>query len=91
MTHALLEHAMRFPNSTPDDLRRLAMWLTVEEPQLRTVIDEAIETVQDVARAKFWAEAQRGEHEEEAPTGHETATLSREVALGCRSGRGRVS
>jgi ATP-dependent exoDNAse (exonuclease V) beta subunit len=43
------------------------MWLTVEEPQLRVVIDEAIETVQRVARAEFWAEAQAGEHLEEAP------------------------
>ena len=30
------------------------MWLTVEEPQLRAVIDEAIETVERVARAEFW-------------------------------------
>ena len=67
LIHGLLEHAMRFPNSTPDDLRRLAMWLTVEEPQLRAVIDEAIETVQRVAKAEFWAEAQAGEHYEEAP------------------------
>ena len=43
------------------------MWLTVEEPQLRVVIDEAIETVQRVAKAGFWAEAQAGEHYEEAP------------------------
>ena len=67
LIHGLLEHAMRFPNSTPNDLRRLAMWLTVEEPHLRTVIDEAIETVERVARAEFWAEAQVGEHYEEAP------------------------
>ena len=43
------------------------MWLTVEEPQLRAVVDEAIETVQRVARAEFWAEAKAGEHSEEAP------------------------
>ena len=43
------------------------MWLTVEEPQLRAVIDDAIETVQRVAKAEFWAEAQAGEHVEEAP------------------------
>jgi ATP-dependent helicase/nuclease subunit A len=67
LIHGLLEHAMRYPHSTPADLRRLAMWLTVEEPQLRAVIDEAIETVQRVAKAEFWAEAKRGEHEEEAP------------------------
>jgi ATP-dependent helicase/nuclease subunit A len=67
LIHGLLEHAMRFPNSTPDDLRRLAMWLTVEEPQLRAVLDDAIETVQRVAKAEFWAAAQAGEHYEEAP------------------------
>ncbi len=67
LIHGLLEHAMRFPKSTPADLRRLAMWLTVEEPQLRPVIDEAIVTVQRVARAAFWAEAKAGEHSEEAP------------------------
>ena len=67
LIHGLLEHAMRHPNATPEDLRRLAMWLTVEEPQLRAVIDEAIETVQRVAKAEFWAEAQAGEHSEEAP------------------------
>ena len=67
LIHGLLEHAMRHPNATRDDLRRLAMWLTVEEPQLRAVIDEAIDTVQRVAKAEFWAEAQAGEHSEEAP------------------------
>ena len=36
-------------SATRDDLRRLAMWLTVEEPQLRAVIDEALDTVQAVA------------------------------------------
>ena len=40
LIHGLLEHAMRHPNATRDDLKRLAMWLTVEEPQLRAVIDE---------------------------------------------------
>ena len=45
LIHGLLEHAMWHPNATPDDLKRLAMWLTVEEPQLRAVIDEAVETV----------------------------------------------
>jgi ATP-dependent helicase/nuclease subunit A len=67
LIHGLLEHAMRHPQSTPGDLGRLAMWLTVEEPQLRAVIGEAIETVQRVARSEFWSEAQAREHAEEAP------------------------
>ena len=37
LVHGLLEHAMRHQNATREDLRRLAMWLTVEEPRLRTV------------------------------------------------------
>ena len=48
---------MRHKTATRDDLRRLAMWLTVEEPQLRPVIDEALDTVQAVAAGAFWAEA----------------------------------
>ena len=67
LIHGLLEHAMRHPNATREDLRRLAMWLTVEEPQLRGVIDQAIETVEGVSRAEFWREAKSGEHWEEAP------------------------
>jgi len=57
LIHGLLEHATRHKEATRDDLRRLAIWLTVEQPQLRTVIDEALEVVQRVAAAAFWQEA----------------------------------
>jgi len=67
LIHGLLEHAMRHRDVTSEDLRRLAMWLTVDEPQLRTVLDEAIETVQRVATEEFWRVAKAGEHSEEAP------------------------
>jgi ATP-dependent helicase/nuclease subunit A len=67
LIHGLLEHAMRHPNTTRDDLRRLAMWLTVEEPQLRSVLDEALDTAQSVSRAEFWRAAKSSEHFEEAP------------------------
>ena len=68
LVHGLLEHAMRHNAATRDDLRRLAMWLTVEEPQLRSVIDEALDTVQAVAAGAFWAEAKASpECHEEAP------------------------
>jgi ATP-dependent exoDNAse (exonuclease V) beta subunit len=43
------------------------MWLTVEEPQLRAVIEEAIETVLQVAQAPFWHEARAAEHFVETP------------------------
>jgi ATP-dependent helicase/nuclease subunit A len=67
LIHGLLEHAMRHQAATRDDLRRLAMWLTVDEPQLRPSIDDAIDTVRHVARAEFWQTAQAGEHSEETP------------------------
>jgi ATP-dependent exoDNAse (exonuclease V) beta subunit len=62
-----LEHAMRHQATTRDDLRRLATWLTVDAPQLRLSIDDAIDTVLHVARAEFWRAAQIGEHSEETP------------------------
>jgi ATP-dependent helicase/nuclease subunit A len=68
LMHGLLEHAMRQRPATREDLRRLAMWLTVEEPQLRVVIGEALDTVQAVASSAFWAEAKASpECHEEAP------------------------
>jgi ATP-dependent helicase/nuclease subunit A len=67
LIHGLLEHAMRHPKATRDDLRRLAMWLTVEEPQLRTVMDEALDTVERVRHAEFWQQAAAAEHAVEVP------------------------
>jgi len=67
LVHGLLEHAMRHKTATRDDLRRLAMWLTVDEPQLRTAIDEALDTVERAARADFWQLARTHEHSVETP------------------------
>ena len=68
LIHGLLEHAMRHKTATRDDLRRLAMWLTVEEPQLRPVIDDALDTILTVAAAPFWKEARTtAEGHEEVP------------------------
>jgi ATP-dependent helicase/nuclease subunit A len=68
LVHGLLEHAMRHPSATRDDLRRLAMWLTMEEPQLRVVIEQALDTVESVSRAEFWKTARvSAEVHEEAP------------------------
>jgi ATP-dependent exoDNAse (exonuclease V) beta subunit len=66
--HGLLEHAMRHRDATREDLRRLAMWLTVEQPRMRGVIEAALDTVAAVSRAEFWSTA-RGSAEchEEAP------------------------
>jgi ATP-dependent exoDNAse (exonuclease V) beta subunit len=61
---------MRHKSATRDDLRRLAMWLTIEEPGLRTVIEEALDTVQAVSGAEFWEEARASaECHEETPFG----------------------
>jgi ATP-dependent exoDNAse (exonuclease V) beta subunit len=43
------------------------MWLTVEEPQLRTVIEEALDTVERVARADFWRVARNHSRSVESP------------------------
>jgi ATP-dependent exoDNAse (exonuclease V) beta subunit len=67
LIHGLLEHAMRHKSGKPEDLRRLAVWLTVEEPQLRSVIDEALETVERVRHKDFWRSATAAEHSEETP------------------------
>jgi ATP-dependent helicase/nuclease subunit A len=68
LVHGLLEHAMRFPHATSDDLRRLALWLTMEEPELRPLIDQAVATVEGVAQADFWTAARASsEVHEEAP------------------------
>jgi ATP-dependent exoDNAse (exonuclease V) beta subunit len=68
LIHALLEHAMRQKTATREDLRRLAMWLTMEQLELRPVIDDALDTVAAVARAKFWEEAKASdERYEEVP------------------------
>jgi ATP-dependent helicase/nuclease subunit A len=67
LIHGLLEHAMRHTSATRDDLHRLAMWLIVEEPQLRAVIDDALATVERAARADFWKRAQSQERSVETP------------------------
>jgi ATP-dependent helicase/nuclease subunit A len=68
LVHGLLEHAMRFPSATRDDLRRLARWLIVEEPALLAVIEQAIDTVAAVAVSEHWTAARAStEHHEEAP------------------------
>ena len=79
LIHGLLEHAMRHPRTSPEDLRRLAVWLTVEEPQLRAVLDEALATVESVRREDFWRAAKSAEHSEETPF---TVAAGRSVANG---------
>lgn len=67
LIHGLLEHAMRQKQASSDDLRRLGMWLTVEQPQLRPVLDLAVNTVLQVSKAEFWNEAKNSECSVETP------------------------
>jgi ATP-dependent helicase/nuclease subunit A len=52
--HGLLEHAVRHEAATRADLERLACWLTVETPELRRFVGEALDTVEALRRAPFW-------------------------------------
>jgi ATP-dependent helicase/nuclease subunit A len=67
LIHGLLEHAMSHENATAEDLQRLGMWLTVEEPQLRHVLELAVKTVLSVSKSDFWAEAKRSDCSVETP------------------------
>ena len=68
LIHGLLEHALRHQTATAEDLRRLALWLTVDEPGLRPFLDEAVATVQAVSTKEFWSEANASpECHEEVP------------------------
>jgi ATP-dependent helicase/nuclease subunit A len=80
LIHGLLEHAMRQQNVTTEDLRRLAMWLTIEQPELRSVLDRAVAVAQEVSRAPFWQEAkQSSEHHVETPF---SAARARVILMG---------
>jgi ATP-dependent helicase/nuclease subunit A len=57
LIHGLLEHAMRHTGASRADLERLALWLTVETPDLRPHISSAVDVVQGVSHAQFWHEA----------------------------------
>jgi ATP-dependent helicase/nuclease subunit A len=61
LIHGLLEHAMRHEGATREDLARLARWLTVETPDLRPFIPEALDLVGAVSKAPFWQEARAGD------------------------------
>jgi ATP-dependent exoDNAse (exonuclease V) beta subunit len=60
LVHALLEHAMRGPAPVRAraHLERLANWLTMDNPALRRVVPDALETVEGVMASEFWQRAQ---------------------------------
>jgi ATP-dependent helicase/nuclease subunit A len=57
LIHFLLEHAMRGPHRDRAHLERLATWFAFDEPELRRVIPEALDTVERVMTTEFWQEA----------------------------------
>ncbi|MBE3097699.1 MAG: UvrD-helicase domain-containing protein [Planctomycetes bacterium] len=57
LIHALLEHAMRRPESSRAGLERLARWLTVENAELRGVLSEALDAVDRVRASEMWQRA----------------------------------
>ena len=67
LIHGLLEHAMSQKKATAEDLQRLGMWLTVEEPQLRQVLELAVKTVLYVSKSDFWDKATRSDCSVETP------------------------
>jgi ATP-dependent helicase/nuclease subunit A len=67
LIHGLLEHAMRQKAANFDDLRRLGMWLTVENPELRDVLELAVSTVLQMSKADFWDQAKKSNRSVETP------------------------
>jgi ATP-dependent helicase/nuclease subunit A len=57
LVHALLEHAGRGPRRDRAHLERVARWLTVEDPELRRVVPDALDTVERVMASDLWQRA----------------------------------
>jgi ATP-dependent helicase/nuclease subunit A len=68
LVHRLLEFATRHPSATDADLERLANWLTFDDPELRSVVPEALDAVRKVVGSDAWTEARAaGQCEVEVP------------------------
>jgi ATP-dependent helicase/nuclease subunit A len=57
LVHGLLECATRGSKRDRSHLERLGRWLTLEQPELRAVIPEALDTVARVMASELWARA----------------------------------
>jgi ATP-dependent exoDNAse (exonuclease V) beta subunit len=67
LIHGLLEHAMSQKRATAEDVQRLGMWLTVEQPQVRQVLELAVKTALYVSKCDFCDEAKRSDCSVETP------------------------
>ena len=61
LVHALLAHATRGPHRDRVHLARLARWFTMEHPELRAAIPEALDTVESVMTSDLWQRAMAAE------------------------------
>ena len=57
LVHGLLEHAARGPHRDRAHLARVAGWLTFDNPELRRVVPEALDTVERVLASDLWQQA----------------------------------
>ncbi|MFQ5829943.1 MAG: UvrD-helicase domain-containing protein [Candidatus Methylomirabilia bacterium] len=61
LVHALLEHAVRGPHRDRAHLERLAQWLTLNNPELRRVLPQALDAAERVMASGFWERAMGAE------------------------------
>jgi ATP-dependent helicase/nuclease subunit A len=61
LVHGLLEYAARGPQRGRAHLDRLARWFTMEQPELRAVIPDALEVVERVVASDLWQRAMAAE------------------------------
>jgi ATP-dependent helicase/nuclease subunit A len=57
LIHGLLEHAARGPHRDRAHLARVAGWLAFDNPELRRVLPEALDTVERVLASDLWQQA----------------------------------
>src|SRR5262249_19108524 len=57
LAHALLEPAGGGPRRDRAHLERIARWLTMDNPELRRVVPEALDTVERVLTSDLWQQA----------------------------------
>ena len=57
LIHGLLDHAARGPHPDRAHLARVAAWLTFDNPELRRVVPEALDTVERVLASDMWQQA----------------------------------